>query len=566
MALVLDGTSGIFNLLNLDANGNLKVNDTDAIVVPVGTTAERPANPTPGMLRFNTTLDQLEQYTSGSGWQGISAPPTVIGTDVTNILESDTSQVIVITGQNFDSASTGLLVDANGVSKIPTTSVRDSSSQITITYSGNTLLDSSVPEPLDVKVVNGSGLSATLEDYININATPTWNTASGSLGTVYNSSRSSYSTSVSATDPEGGTLTYSIVSGAVPTGMTLNSNGTITGTPAAVGSNTTYNFTVRASDGNNTTDRAFSITINAPVVTTYSYTGSDQTFSVPGGVTTVEMYLWGAAGGGGNGEGYSDKGGPGGATIVSACTVTPGDTLKVQVGQGGWNSGGTNGPLSTSRPYPWGGRPSPRSGYSPAYGGGRSAVFKSNTVSAANCLAVAGGGGGSGGLGWAGTLSQYSFCGGSGGGETGNSGHYVNNGDQWGTETETGGTQTRIGNASSYGAISGGGVEAAQFKGGDNANPEGTYSSHGGNTGGGGGDGWYGGKASRYAHSGGGGGSGYVNPTFATGLTYATAQTHVNRGDAPSNPPQTGNTYYGGSAGVAVDNGTGNNGRVVIVY
>lgn len=564
MALVLDGTTGIFNLLNLDANGNLKVNDTDALVVPVGTTAERPANPTSGMLRFNTTLDQLEQYTSGSGWQGISAPPTVISTDVTNILESDTSQVIVITGQNFDSASTGLLVDANGVSKIPTTSVRDSSSQITITYSGNTLLDGTVPEPLDVKVVNGSGLSATLEDYININATPTWNTASGSLGTVYNGSRSSYSTSVSATDPEGGSLTYSIVSGAVPTGMTLNSNGTITGTPSAVGSNTTYNFTVRASDGNNTTDRAFSITINAPVVTTYNYTGSDQTFSVPGGVTTVEMYLWGAAGGGGAGEGYSDKGGPGGAAIISACTVTPGDTLKVQVGQGGWHTNGTNGPLGTSRPYPWGGRPSPRGSYNTGYGGGRSAVFKSNAVSAANCLAVAGGGGGSGGLGWSGTLGGKSFCGGPGGGTTGQPGHFLEGGNQSGVDDNTGGTQTGIGTRGR--GVSGAGVEAAQFKGGDNANPEGTYSGHGGNTGGGGGDGWYGGRATNWSHSGGGGGSGYVNPTYATGTLYSTGTGHVNSADSPSQPPQTSNTYYGSSAGVSVENGTGNNGRVVIVY
>jgi hypothetical protein len=403
-----------------------------------------------------------------------------------------------------------------------------------------------------------------LDDYININATPTWVTSAGSLGTVYNGSRSSYSTSVSATDPEGGSLTYSLVSGGVPTGMTFNSNGTITGTPSAVGSNTTYNFTVRASDGSNTTDRAFSITINAPVISTYNYTGSDQTFTVPGGVTTVEMYLWGAAGGGGAGEGYNDKGGPGGATIVSACTVTPGDTLKVQVGQGGGMSNGSNGPLGSSRPYPWGGRPSPRNGYNTGYGGGRSAVFKSNAVSAANCLAVAGGGGGSGGLGWSGTLGGKSFCGGPGGGTEGQPGHYLDGGNVNGVDNNTGGTQTGIGTRGR--GVSGGGVEAAQFKGGDNANPEGTYSGHGGNTGGGGGDGWYGGRGTNWSHSGGGGGSGYVNPTLATGITYATGIGHTNSVDSPSQPPQTSNTYYGGSAGVSVENGTGNNGRVVIVY
>jgi len=54
----------------------------------------------------------------------------------------------------------------------------------------------------------------------------------------------SYSTTLAAT---GGTpsYTWALISGALPTGLTLSSNGTITGTPSSTG---TFNFTVRVTD------------------------------------------------------------------------------------------------------------------------------------------------------------------------------------------------------------------------------------------------------------------------------------------------------------------------------
>lgn len=36
--------------------------NTGAIVIPVGTTAQRPASPIGGMIRYNTTTSQLEGY------------------------------------------------------------------------------------------------------------------------------------------------------------------------------------------------------------------------------------------------------------------------------------------------------------------------------------------------------------------------------------------------------------------------------------------------------------------------------------------------------------------------
>ena len=58
-------------------------------------------------------------------------------------------------------------------------------------------------------------------------------------------------------------VTYSVVAGALPTGLTVNSPGgtlgNITGTPTVAG---TFTFTLRASNSLGHADRAFSITIS----------------------------------------------------------------------------------------------------------------------------------------------------------------------------------------------------------------------------------------------------------------------------------------------------------------
>ncbi len=79
---------------------------------------------------------------------------------------------------------------------------------------------------------------------------------------------SSYSQAISAS---GGTAayTYAVTAGALPSGLSLASDGTLSGTPTAGG---TYNFTVTATDsstgtGPYTGSRAYSLTVNAPTVT-----------------------------------------------------------------------------------------------------------------------------------------------------------------------------------------------------------------------------------------------------------------------------------------------------------
>lgn len=44
--------------------------EPQAILLPAGTTAQRPASPTAGMVRFNTTTSKMEWYDAVAGaWQ-----------------------------------------------------------------------------------------------------------------------------------------------------------------------------------------------------------------------------------------------------------------------------------------------------------------------------------------------------------------------------------------------------------------------------------------------------------------------------------------------------------------
>lgn len=81
----------------------LDVNSTSAMIVPVGTTAQRPTVPVQGMLRYNTSNQTVETY-SGTQWNGIVRATASI--DVPSIAaNSGTSMLIGVTG-----ATTGSVV------------------------------------------------------------------------------------------------------------------------------------------------------------------------------------------------------------------------------------------------------------------------------------------------------------------------------------------------------------------------------------------------------------------------------------------------------------------------
>lgn len=156
--------------------------------------------------------------------------------------------------------------------------------------------------------------------------------------------------------------------------------------------------------------------------TTFSDTGSQQTYTVPPGVRLLYVRAIGGKGAGGNG---GSTGGYG-AAVSAYVPLTPGQTLYVEVGgnasmrQGGYNGGGSD--TNYVSPYFAGG------------GGGASDV-RTVSSSAANSLKsrllVAGGGGGGGGN------SQYNAAGGNGGsagattGSGGSSNAFMDEGVPW---------------------------------------------------------------------------------------------------------------------------------------
>tara|TARA_B100001057_G_C22823488_1_gene940392 strand:+ start:52 stop:1413 length:1362 start_codon:yes stop_codon:yes gene_type:complete len=50
-----------------NGTGNAKITSTGALILPVGTTAQRPSTPVVGMFRFNSTTDMFEGY-NGASW------------------------------------------------------------------------------------------------------------------------------------------------------------------------------------------------------------------------------------------------------------------------------------------------------------------------------------------------------------------------------------------------------------------------------------------------------------------------------------------------------------------
>jgi hypothetical protein len=182
--------------------------------------------------------------------------PTITSVSPDTITNSQTS--ITITGTNFVNginveaiATNGAIVQADTVTFNSATSV---SAAFTITTDGTYYLRLENP---DGNAVRSSTALLTVSD------APTWSTAAGSLGSMAAGSTANFT--IAATSDSA--ITYSIASGALPGGLSLNSStGAITGTESGATAETTYNFTARATDAEaQTADRAFSITVTVGI-------------------------------------------------------------------------------------------------------------------------------------------------------------------------------------------------------------------------------------------------------------------------------------------------------------
>ena len=240
--------------------------------------------------------------------------------------------------------------------------------------------------------------------------------------------------------------------------------------------------------------------------TTFSETGSVQTYTVPAGATAITVDAYGAQGGGiqcGGAEEYQSKGGCGGR-VKATISVTPGHVLNIVVGGHG---GVVSGTLSSGAAgYGGGGADAYYNTTWPSAGGGGGSFIIDAT--AGDTLLVAGGGGGGGGDFCSTSFSgSYGDNGGAGGGSTGGAG----NANLCGTGAGgKGGTQTAGGAGSTCSSYTG---AAGGFGHGGSSPATGTA----GEPSGGGGGGRYGGGSGADG-SGGGGGSSYINSLYLVAI------------------------------------------------
>ena len=100
-------------------------------------------------------------------------------------------------------------------------------------------------------------------------ATPVWTTTAVKIASI--NEQSAFSLQLEANTTDSTAITYSLIAGSLPSGMSLTSTGLLTGTPAEVAKRTLYTFVVRATAGSAITDRTFTLDVkgaDAPAFTT----------------------------------------------------------------------------------------------------------------------------------------------------------------------------------------------------------------------------------------------------------------------------------------------------------
>jgi hypothetical protein len=138
--IIYMGVYSINNLLYYNQYGNIGIgtsngnyildlsNQTDGLMVPSGTTNQRPSNPVKGMIRYNTTISRIEIYINT--WTTLDDDYNILSDVNPKLLTTDVSTA-VITGQDFTTDILLKLLGRNGVYIPITTWTLNSSTQIT---------------------------------------------------------------------------------------------------------------------------------------------------------------------------------------------------------------------------------------------------------------------------------------------------------------------------------------------------------------------------------------------------------------------------------------------------
>ncbi len=360
-------------------------------------------------LSTNRVAINLTYIDSTQGWlitsEGSSTP--IVGPTITWNTASGTLGTITDAqrsgGYSLSSAGASASIGT------PTFSVTSGSLPTGLSITSSTgAITGTVTNPVSTSTTSNFTVTASISNFgftetrdFSITVQPpviTFDTAAGTIGTVADGARSNgnYTLSPVTATTTSGALTYAVTTGSLPGSVSLNSStGAITGNFDAVGSNTTTQFTITATETTSsvTAARQFSITVQAPIVVDFLVIAGGASGGTGG--TGGSASVGGAGGGGAGGyrNSFNNETSGGGGSSESSLTLTSGTQYTITVGGGGSGSGSID-----------------QQGNS-----GSNSVFSSITSNG-------GGAGGSGNDGGSGSSSGLSGGSGGGSGETGSAG------------------------------------------------------------------------------------------------------------------------------------------------
>lgn len=190
----------------------------------------------------------------------VTAGPVI--TNISPTFMNSKNDTTTITGKNFATDITVSFTGTDSVVRPAKSVVRNSATSLTVTRPDD------LPEAYDpyrITLENPGVIQPTGSNrHIALNAitsgaTPVWSTSITLPNAFFTEA---YNQTVVATDADNTAITYTIVSGSLPTGLSLSTSGVIsgtTGTNSASAASTTQ-VTIRATDaGGNYSDRQFTI-------------------------------------------------------------------------------------------------------------------------------------------------------------------------------------------------------------------------------------------------------------------------------------------------------------------
>jgi hypothetical protein len=200
--------------------------------------------------------------------------PALDGSQLTGVAETKPT-ITSITPDVITNAQTSITITGTNYVSVPQVEFLNPSTGIwyvadTVTFNNSTSLTVQATLAVDaqykIRIENPNGLAVlSSTNILTVSDAPTWTTAAGTLGTIAGNFSGTVATVAGTSDSA---VTYSevtnVLTNASQANCSLNSTtGVITTTDFGGSSTTatTYNFTLRITDGENqTTDRSFSLT------------------------------------------------------------------------------------------------------------------------------------------------------------------------------------------------------------------------------------------------------------------------------------------------------------------